>query len=848
MPLRRTVAAAFALAVLGPIAPAHAAPPPSAPKLDIEELPRPARPDERKETAYDPNSVLVRFKRGASAAAKDKALTGRGARSASAVAGTGYVKVRTQGAATDMLRELRRDPAVESVSLDYRRHLTAVPNDPGYAYGDQNYLNTIRLPQAWDRTKGSATQVIAVVDTGVDVNHPDLKGRTVPGYNAVTPGAAPTDSEGHGTMVAGIAAANTHNGVGVAGAAWTGRIMPIKVFGPGGTAFDSDIAEGIIWAADRGAKIINLSLGGPGTSSTLHDAVKYATSKGAVVVVAAGNEGDDTPQYPAAYPEVLAVGATDTAGALTDFSSWGDWIDVAAPGFGIVSTGPGNQYYIGSGTSFAAPLVSGVAALVRTAYPSLTPAQVIARLKDTARDAGPRGIDPYYGNGVIDAFHAVGGAWAAEFPQRAAGAAEPNDVPARAIAFTTSITGTSAMEGDVDWYRYESDREKTVTFRVTPPAYNDTWAQNSDPILEVYDKELRLIGRADSPNVTAQETVTAMLAAGRYYVAVRNYNGAPDTRPYTLAVFGDFSAGPSPAGEQTWVWDVSPADFASGVARGAAPAVRFQRIVDPASVTADTVRLVHGRTGATVAATPAFDAATRTVVLTPEAALQDNTPYRIVVDGVRDTDGAAQAERFRTTFRTVDEAPSPVGNPRATGGVGTATLSWTTPAISDLDQVIVRMAVGLTPPSSPTSGTAVYAGTGSSVTVSGLNARNAYAFGVWVRDRSGNLSAAASARLIGSKVLINGGATTITRGQAAVVTAKVVRGDKLVAITNVPVQLYVRTKGSTTWTLVTTVTTNRYGNVAHTHKPSSSVDYKWVFRDSTAYIGAESAVRAVTVS
>jgi len=367
MRLRRAVVAGSALVLLGSVIPVASAVQSSsqqaAVKLAATQLPRPERPRDAKERAFDPHSVLVRFKHGASVAAKDRALKSRDTTNAGTVRGTGYVQARTKGAAADLLRSLRTDPAVERVSLNYRRWMTATPNDPGYTYGDQDYLKTIRLPEAWDRTKGSTEQVIAVLDTGVNGQHPDLKGRTVRGYNAIT-GAriaanGNSDDNGHGSMVAGIAAANTNNGVGIAGVAWTGTVMPVKVLGADGSGYDSHVAAGITWAADHGAKVINLSLGGPGESPVLHAAVKYATDQGAVVVVAAGNDGNDTPQYPAAFPEVLAVGATDTAGNLTDFSSWGDWIDVAAPGFGIVSTGNDSSYHVGHGTSFSAPIASG---------------------------------------------------------------------------------------------------------------------------------------------------------------------------------------------------------------------------------------------------------------------------------------------------------------------------------------------------------------------------------------------------------------------------------------------------------------------------------------------------------
>lgn len=541
MSLRRAAVPMLVLALLGAAVPAAQALPAAGGKLTAKEWPRPERPRDLKDRAHEPRTLLVQFKPGASAAARDKALKRSGGRSAAAVRGTSFTKIQTSGPAADVARALAKDPMVKRVSLDYRRTASAVPNDPGYAYGDQAYLKTIRLPEAWDRTKGSTSQVVAIVDTGINGAHEDLYGRTVSGYNAIsnviTAANSVTDDNGHGTMAAGIVAANTNNGVGVAGVAWAGgRVMPVKVLDSRGQGWDSDIAEGIIWAADHGAKVINLSLGGPAENPVLHEAVQYATRKGAVVVAAAGNDGDATTQYPAAYPEVLAVGATDASGRLADFSSHGDWVDVTAPGFGILAPGPGQDYYFGDGTSYAAPLASGVAALVRSVSPTLTPAQVIDRIKGTARDAGPRGIDPFYGHGVLDAFASVGGWRGSAFPVPVLGANEPNNVPAGATPMAGSVSGTIGMEGDVDWYRIESTEKRTIAITVTPATLDWNLPQNIDPVLSVHDGDLRLLGEADSAANGAAETLTVTVGAGTTYVKVGNWNGAADQRAYTLNV------------------------------------------------------------------------------------------------------------------------------------------------------------------------------------------------------------------------------------------------------------------------------------------------------------------------
>ena len=351
------------------------------------------------------------------------------------------------------------------------------------------------MPAAWDVLTDATSQVVAVVDTGVDVTHPDLVGRLAAGFNVVSPGSPMTDEQGHGTIRRrGDRGQHQQRHQGVAGVTWNGRVMPVKVFN-GPMAFDSDIATGIVLAVDHGARVINMSLGGAGFSPLLQAAVQYATERNVVVVAAAGNTGTDVPQYPAAFPEVLAVGATDPAGKLVDFSSFGDWLDLAAPGFDIVSTFPGASYVNGAGTSFSAPMVAGVAAMIRAQNPALTQAQVGDRLRAAARDAGPRGVDPYYGYGVLDAARALGAPFAADLPFPSLGAGEPNDVPGRATAVTlgTPMNGTIGVEGDVDWYRYDSPSTQMITVSATGATFNGAIGQNADMRLEIYTGSTRVV-------------------------------------------------------------------------------------------------------------------------------------------------------------------------------------------------------------------------------------------------------------------------------------------------------------------------------------------------------------------
>jgi thermitase len=276
------------------------------------------------------------------------------------------------------------------------------PNDLLYQENYQWNLPVIGTEQGWDITRGTAEVEIAIVDTGVDLDHPDLKNRIVKGYNVINESAEPDDDNGHGTHVAGIIASETNNNEGIAGMTWFSKIMPVKAMGAKGYGTTFDIARGIVWAVDHGADVINLSLGNYQPSKVLEEAVRYAYSKNVVMVSAAGNDGSNQPTYPSAYPEVLSVAAVDYDGKRASFSNYGDYIDIAAPGVYIPSTYFNKQYAALSGTSMAAPHVAGLAALIKSANPDLKNTQVINIIKKSAIDLGEQGKDIDYGDGLID--------------------------------------------------------------------------------------------------------------------------------------------------------------------------------------------------------------------------------------------------------------------------------------------------------------------------------------------------------------------------------------------------------------------------------------------------------------
>lgn len=281
-----------------------------------------------------------------------------------------------------------------------------VPNDTLYGQYQWN-LPEIATERGWNVTRGKQDIIVAVVDTGVQLDHPDLKGRLVKGTNIVDPSAPPEDDVGHGTHVAGIIAAEVNNNEGVAGMTWYTKVMPVKALDNSGAGTTYSVAEGIIWAADHGARVINLSLGNYAQAQFLHDAIKYAHDKGIVIVSASGNDNTDRPGYPAAYPEVVAVGATGSDEQRAPYSNYGDYVDVAAPGTSIASTYPGSRYAALSGTSMATPHVAALASLMLAADGTLTNDRIAALLGQTARDLGAAGKDPEFGYGQIDVRAAV---------------------------------------------------------------------------------------------------------------------------------------------------------------------------------------------------------------------------------------------------------------------------------------------------------------------------------------------------------------------------------------------------------------------------------------------------------
>ena len=236
-----------------------------------------------------------------------------------------------------LARQLAANPDVVFAEPNHTRTMMRTPNDP--VLGQQWALRDIHAYEAWDITTGGDV-TIALLDTGVSPSHPDLKSKLLRGRDLSNNDDDPSDDEGHGTYTAGVAAANSDNGTGIAGICWGCKILPVKVLGSRGQGDDATIAAGIRWAVDQGVRIISMSLGGPDDTDVMRDAVAYAHDHNVLIIAASGNgqaEGN-LPNYPAAYPSVLAVAATNSTDGVTGFSTTGGFVDIAAPGVGVWST------------------------------------------------------------------------------------------------------------------------------------------------------------------------------------------------------------------------------------------------------------------------------------------------------------------------------------------------------------------------------------------------------------------------------------------------------------------------------------------------------------------------------
>ncbi|HYF96190.1 MAG TPA: S8 family serine peptidase [Symbiobacteriaceae bacterium] len=356
-----------------------------------------------------PGEFIVKFKPGVAAADRAKVAKASGGRLTKRITALDAdvvefpaLKARYSARSAEAtLNALKRNPQVEYVEPNYIYTADLTPNDP--SLGSQWAWTKVQAYAAWDVTQGAAATVVAVIDTGVQRNHPDLDAKIVAGYDFVQNDSAPDDGNGHGTHVSGTAAAETNNATGGAGICPGCSIMPVRVLDNNGSGTLANVASGIIWAADHGARVINMSLGGPGGSTTLESAVNYAWNKGVFLACAAGNSNSSAPSYPAYYSNCFAVASTTASDTRSSFSNYGSWVEIAAPGSAIYSTYLNSGYATLDGTSMATPHVAGLAGLL--ASQGLTNTQIRDRIMSSADKIN--GTGTYWTGGRINALAAV---------------------------------------------------------------------------------------------------------------------------------------------------------------------------------------------------------------------------------------------------------------------------------------------------------------------------------------------------------------------------------------------------------------------------------------------------------
>jgi VCBS repeat-containing protein len=358
-----------------------------------------ALPVSAEETAAAPVSYLVTFAAGTSSDEQAAALADSGATDVDAIPQLRMHAVTLPGdTASSVADSLRALASVTNVNLDRTRVAEAAPDDPAYA--DQWALPKIGWDSARDAVMPAGSAVVAVLDTGVDGSHSDLSGQLVAGTSVLEGGDPLVDPNGHGTAMAGIVAADTNNGRGIAGVGYAGvKVMPVTVLGADGTGQDSDIISGVVWAADHGADVILMSFSNPGYSAALQAALDYAWSNGAVLVAATGNDGSSTATFPAGSSGVVGVSSTNASDELASSSNYGADTFLAAPGVGIVTTQAGGGTTSVTGTSAAAAIVAGSAGLLAAADGSAGPGAIVGRL---ARNADAAGSAEQTGNGRVN--------------------------------------------------------------------------------------------------------------------------------------------------------------------------------------------------------------------------------------------------------------------------------------------------------------------------------------------------------------------------------------------------------------------------------------------------------------
>jgi thermitase len=422
------------------------------------------------------NRLVVQRRNAAKANDVNQALASNGVMAVGQISQINVLILQVPEQAADRVEAaLERSGQFTFVEKDFVAQAnTTIPNDPYYT--SQWHLPKISAPTAWDITKGLSSITIGVIDSGAQPNHPDLASKLVTGWNFLTGTTSTPDSIGHGTATSGTAGAASNNATGVTGVAWANPIMPLVVVDSTGYASYSNIANAITYAADHGIRVMNISIAGSSSSSTLQSAVNYAWNKGSVVVAAAGNSSTSAPYYPAACDNVVSVSATDSNDNLASFSNYGSWIDLAAPGVSIETLNYNSSYASWSGTSFSAPIVAGTAALVLSVKPTLSASSLVSLLEQNADNIGS---STYFGYGRVNAYKAVMAAQNATVaPPPVVSISSPAN--AATVSGTISVQGTATSSMAITSIQFLVDNQQVATASASPFSFSWNSATSSN--------------------------------------------------------------------------------------------------------------------------------------------------------------------------------------------------------------------------------------------------------------------------------------------------------------------------------------------------------------------------------
>ena len=429
------------------------------------------------------------------------------------------VKVPASAGYDSVLAKLKRDPAVVLAEPNYLGKTSGFgytnPNDQFYPR--QWHLPKIGMPSVWKGATPKKQPLVAVLDSGVDYNHPDLAGRIVKGYDYVGKDSDPMDRLGHGTAVAGSIAALSNNNIGVAGVNSKARILAVRVANDKGMATMSDVAKGIDYAVKKKADIINLSLGAPQPSELVFDALYKAYQKGIVIIASSGNNSSSSVSYPAAFPFVISVGATNQKDGRSSFSNYGTQLDLAAPGEDIITTGLNKGYVQAEGTSFSAPLVSGTASALLSVYPDLNPLEVQYLIEKGTKklSKSKNGWSKSTGFGRVSA----SGAFNAEFPSLKADAGNTRS-KAKTVKYNTAYKDKYDYAGDSDWFKLTVKKKAKV--KVTLSGVDNInaviWADQYKNGKVVKEKQYNTGG------IGKKESFTYWVVPGTHYFEIYDKN------------------------------------------------------------------------------------------------------------------------------------------------------------------------------------------------------------------------------------------------------------------------------------------------------------------------------------